>query len=144
MILQDDIEYLAKIDAEINKFQKKLASTVSVTKGRQKLQDAEQRKLNVMKSDRVLMQQDHDIRKRIEDFDIAITQTQTRMLQLNPRAKENSDNGIEREPGLGDEMMEIITSIHPLCAAKKPMKEELYRVRRERKELEKEMQEGPW
>ena len=38
--------------------------------------------------------------------------------------------------GLGDKMMGIIASIHPLCEAKEPMREELCRVRRERKELE--------
>ena len=38
--------------------------------------------------------------------------------------------------GLGDKMMRIIASIHPLCEAKEPMREELCRLRRERKDLE--------
>jgi hypothetical protein len=38
--------------------------------------------------------------------------------------------------GLGDKMMEVIARIHPLCEAKEPLREELCRVRRERKELE--------
>ena len=37
---------------------------------------------------------------------------------------------------LGDKMMGIIAGIYPLCEAKEPMREELCRVGRERKELE--------
>jgi hypothetical protein len=36
---------------------------------------------------------------------------------------------------LGNKKMEIIASIHPLCEAKEPLREELCRMR-ERKELE--------
>jgi hypothetical protein len=143
LMFKNEIEFLAEVDAEIKKCEREINvkfSKLNTTQAYKKQQEVERSKLNTMKARRLLMKQDHDLRKEIEDIDITMTTKHSQMFQLLFRIKENMVNGVSFDPEVQYEFMQLMPRHLPLNHAKEPLRAELQRLRKERAELELKME----